>query len=204
MLDHGLGRWGAFLEAELTGLQLVTVHALTSGSIDVPSAWIRGRITEPTLYFNRDAVMAAVDAIWLPDLVFYWREIPSVCFQTAHGNVIVTDLWGDTHYRTLRGVKARPALRLDAPLIRAAERVEMLCHKGSRSPVLVTLAHHELVEPLLLRAPLRAWSSHAAADEEAGEVCAWIAEANDYGRADARAVMREFRAVNPEAREAHH
>lgn len=196
MDDHGLGRWSKYLEAELTGLQLVTVHALTSGSINEPTSWIRGRAAEPTLHLTADTVCASVDAAWTPGFVFYWREIPSLRFTTEHGSVIVTDLWGDTQYRTLRGVKARSALVLDAPLIRAATRVEMLCSKGSTSPVLVTVAGTQRVELLRPRVPLRAWSSCAAGDDDVGFVCQWVAEENAYDRAGARAVIREFQLVN--------
>lgn len=203
MNDHGLGRWGEFLEAELTGVQLAVTHALTIGSITTPSSWMRGRIAEPYFYLTADAVRAAVDAAWMPDLIFYWREIPSIQFMTAHGSVIVTDLWGASRYRTLRGAKARPALVVDAPLMRAASRVEMLCSKGSTSPVLVTKVGTQEVDPLKPRVPLRAWSSYAAWDGDAGDVCQWILEANAYDRAPIRAVIREFYAANPVASGAH-
>ena len=196
MNDHGLGRWGQFLEAELIGLQLVTMHALTSGTIDMPSQWVRGRSAAPTLLLNADDVKTVVDATWLPDVVFAWREVPSIQFVTEHGSVIVTDLWGDTQYRSLCGVKARSALTLGAPLIRAATLVEQLCHKGSTSPVLVTLVGNERVDPLRQRVPLRAWSSYANPHEVKGEECAWLADENHYNRAGARAVLRNYLAAN--------
>jgi len=196
LIDHGLGRWGEFLEAELTEVKLVVMHVLTSGSIAWPSSWIRGRTAEPTLYPTADAVREAVGAAWMHDLVFYWREVPSIQFVTAHGSIVVTDLWGDSRYRTLRGVKARTALEIDAPLMRAASRVEMLCSRGSTSPVLVTQLGKEKIDPLRPRVPLRAWSSFAVWDGQDGQACHWALEVNDYERSPVREVLRAFQAAN--------
>ena len=199
MNDHGMGRWGKYLEAELIGLQLVRVHVLTSGPIEDPTSWVRGRIAEPTLYLTEEAATSAIYETWQPDRVFYWREVPSVRFITAHGSVVVTDLWGDTQYRTLRGVNARAALTLDAPLIRAATRVEMLSAKSRSSTVIVTVIGPECVEPLLPRGSLRAWSSYAIRLDAGGYECMWANEVNDYKRAGARSVLREFLTANSTA-----
>jgi hypothetical protein len=196
MNDYGLGRWGKYLEAELMGLQIVRVHVLTSGPIEDPTSWVQGRIADPTLYLTAEAVHTTIEGSWAPDWVFFWREVPSVRFITDHGSVVVTDLWGDTQYRTLRGVKARAALTFDAPLIRAAERVELLSAMSKTSPVIVTPIGPDCVEPLLPRGSLQAWSSYAAPDHEGGYTCLWAKEANDYNRAGARSVMREFLAAN--------
>jgi len=118
--------WGRYLEDELVGVQMVIMNALTSGSIHLPTSSVRGRDAQPDLFATLEQAEAVVDSGWSPVIAFYIRQVPALRFDTLHGSVVVTDLWGETKYRPLRGVKARPALRIHAPLMAVAERVDAM------------------------------------------------------------------------------
>ena len=185
--------WGRYLEDELVGVEIVIMNALTSGSIYLPTSSVRGRDAHPDLFATYEQAEAVVDSAWSPDIAFYVRQVPALRFDTMHGSVVVTDLWGDTKYRALRGVKARPALRIHAPLMAVAERVDsMRALRDVRpSDVVVTAVGWGETEALRPRVALRASSSYALGDAD-GLRREWIPEPNAYDRAGLRAVVGEF------------
>jgi len=185
--------WGRYLEDELVGVQAVIMNAVTSGSIHLPSSSVRGRAAQPDLFTTLEQVEAMIDSAWLPDIAFYIRQVPALRFDTLHGGVVVADLWGDTKYRALRGVKARPALRVHAPLMAVAERVDqMRAMRGVRPrDVVVTAVGWDEVDTLRPRVALRASSSYTRRDAD-GQRLEWTPEPNPYDRAGLRAVIAEF------------
>ena len=185
--------WGRYLEDELVGVEMVIMNALTSGSIHLSTSSVRGRDAQPDLFATYEQAEAVVDSAWSPDIAFYVRQVPALRFDTMHGSVVVTDLWGETKYRALRGVKARPALRIHAPLMAVAERVHsMRALRDVRpSDVVVTAVGWGETEALRPRVTLHASSSYTAGDG-VGLRREWIPEPNAYDRAGLRAVVGEF------------
>jgi len=190
--------WGRHLEDELAYIEVVVTYVLTHGPIDAPTAWVRGRLAPVRTFATREALDAFVSAAWFPEHVFYLRQVPGLRFDTGHGSVTVTDVWGETDYRTLRNKAAKQSLRVNSPLLHVAARVdELRVPRGDQlEPVIVvSLIGLQETEPLLPRARLQAWSSCTGWPSD-GPRCEWISEPNDISRSGATAVVKAFREVN--------
>lgn len=203
--DRAIETWGRHIEDELTWVEAVVTYAVTHGQIDSPTAWVRSRHAPLSVYTTRAAVDEFIDRSWFPEHVFFLRQVPSLRFDTVHGSVVVTDVWGDTGYRTLLGRHGRDVLRLNTPLLRVAQRVLALStatRKATEPRIETARVGWQITEPLRPRMRLQAWSSVATWPDDSetyGPKCGWVPEEYRVDRAGANRVVKAFLEVNEDA-----
>lgn len=202
MDDSGAREWGRHLEDELALVEVIVAYVMSHGPIDAPTEWVRGRESPLRVFATRDSVDAFIASACFPEHVFYLRQVPALRFDTMHGAVMVTDVWGDTRFRALHGKHGRGSLRVDTPLVHVAQQIQKLRQPPNAVPqpvLVVTSIGWQDTELLLPRMRLRAWSSYAAWKDDAaylGPSCDWWQEPHSVERAGVTAVARAFRTMN--------
>ena len=201
--SEGLRVWGRHLEDELSAVEAVIAYAVNDGSVRQSTEWVRGRHAPLNVFPTRGAFDAFIDVAWDPQRVFFVRQVPALRFDTVHGGVLVTDAWGDTDYRTLRAKAGVSALRVGAPLLQVARRVEELRGlrpAGQMPAIIVQPTGWQEIEVLRPRVHLRAWSSMAMSTVDAQgndqAVCEWAVEPHRIARTGALAVVRACESGN--------
>lgn len=194
--------WGRHLEDELVWVEPVLTYVASHGPVDAPTDWIRGRESPIEVFSNRDHLYAFLEETWFPERVFYVRQVPALRFDTEHGSVVVTDIWGETGFGALRLKRSAGLLRIHAPLFPVAKTVAVLAGtpRGGVWPRFqvsrISFAPTEVLRP---RVKLLAWSSYSSwpgGELASHPVCEWAVEPNSYQRRGVMAVGKAFLQVN--------
>ena len=197
-----LSAWGRHLEDELAGVASIVMTAVSVGSAEDPTAWVQGREAPLRLFRTSDEANAFIDATWDPARVCFVREVPALRFDTVHGSVTVTDVWGDTRYSVLRGARAQAALRIDTPLLQVARLVgSMQARRRTGELPVIVVEPIGWAETTLLpaRTRLGAWSSYASWAGEIGESeveRSWAGEPNPLRAGVAVSIAGVFALAN--------
>ena len=150
--------WGALLEAELAGVDVVRAHVISHGPAEVPVSWVRGRQAPAVVFSSRTQASAAVDAAWSAGRTFVLREVPALRLDTTVGGLLVIDIWGDSGFRPLATRAGAGVLRLDSPLVAVLDAVELMrLSAGPDAQIVALPIGWHRTESITRRHELTAW-----------------------------------------------
>lgn len=157
--------WGALLEAELAGVDVVRAHVISHGPAEVPASWVRGRQAPAVVFSSRTQASAAVDAAWSAGRTFVLREVPALRLDTTVGGLLVIDIWGDSGFRPLATRAGAGVLRLDSPLVAVLDAVDLMrLSAGPDAQIVAVPIGWNRTEPITRRQELTSWTAVPSGD----------------------------------------